>query len=192
MKIIFYLVILLSLSSCELSFFGRAKGPESAKSANPKAFVGLLQPDFYQLLKESKVLIAGLGESPEAFTSQDQLVKFLAGKVVIINFWASWCPPCMAEMPSLLRLAREQKNEVILLSINQDDSAPEARKFFALFPKVLQKNLIVLADEGRSWSGRFQVSKLPETFIYDRHGSFKQRLAGAVDFNSSAFMDLLK
>jgi len=98
-----------------------------------------------------------------------QLSDYL-GKVVLLNFWASWCAPCIEEMPSLQRLySRLEKKGFVVLSVAVDD-VPEAltgfrRKYSLSFP--------VLLDTTAAIKKRYKVKGYPETFIIDTEGRMK-------------------
>jgi len=90
----------------------------------------------------------------------------LRGKVVIVNFWATWCPPCRKEMPDLDALyARFKDQGLVVLAISDEDPG-KVRPFIAerriAYP--------ILLDPGRKVNDLFQVEGIPKTFVYDRDG----------------------
>ncbi len=93
-------------------------------------------------------------------------LRDLRGKVVLVNFWATWCPPCRKEMPDLDALYKRFKDSgFVVLAISDEDNA-KVRRFIGeqkfTFP--------VLLDPGRKANDAFQVDSIPKTFIYDREG----------------------
>jgi peroxiredoxin len=93
-------------------------------------------------------------------------LKSLRGKVVLVNFWATWCPPCRKEMPDLQSLyLRFKDNGFVVLSISDED-APEVSPFIA------ERNITypVLLDPGRKVNDEFQIEGIPKSFVYDRAG----------------------
>ncbi len=102
------------------------------------------------------------------------------GKVVMIHFWATWCPPCVEEMPTLDKLYRELKNkDFALLAVSVDEDGSGAVGAF------LKKNGIeipVLLDERKAISGLYGTYKLPETFVVDRRGLVRHKIIGPRDW----------
>lgn len=112
-------------------------------------------------------------------------------KILIVNFWASWCAPCQEETPSLLRLAHRYKDQVVLLSINTEKSEKDAKKFVGLFPNFKSPNVLVLFDEDKTWSEQLGVTGVPETFIFDKNKKLIKKFMGAVDFNQDEFRKII-
>ena len=99
------------------------------------------------------------------------------GKVVILNFWATWCPPCRQEMPSMETLYQRFKSqglEILAVDIGEEEST--VRRFIRdnryTFPVPLDKDSKV--------SRRYGVSAIPTTFILDREGKIIARVAGSI------------
>ncbi|MDE2580765.1 MAG: TlpA family protein disulfide reductase [Rhodospirillales bacterium] len=116
----------------------------------------------------------------------------LAGRVVVVNFWASWCPPCGAEMPSLDRLAAEQPaDKVTVLPISIDRGGKPA--VTAFYRRLGLHHLGVYADpaqqvghigDGDPWHGRFPLQALPMTYLIDPHGKVVGYVPGAARWDS--------
>ncbi len=109
--------------------------------------------------------------------TSDSKVKLsdLRGKVVVINFWASWCPPCRAEFPHLIALDKAYKGkDFVLLSMNFAE-APERGKAFAANEKASFP-----IYQGATLAGPYEVSAIPVTFFIDKTGKARYR---ATDFD---------
>ncbi len=101
----------------------------------------------------------------------------LRGKVVIVNLWASWCPPCRAEMPAIEQVYQANKDQGLeVLAVNttyQDDAAAAsqfAQDFGLTFP--------ILLDQDGSVSRRYKLQALPTTFFIDRQGIIRAAVPG--------------
>jgi peroxiredoxin len=93
-------------------------------------------------------------------------LRELKGKVVLVNFWATWCPPCRKEMPDLQALYdKYQEQGFVVLSISDEEPAK-------VQPFITERKITypVLLDPGRKVNEEFQVEGIPKTFVYDREG----------------------
>jgi len=93
-------------------------------------------------------------------------LKDLRGKVVALNFWATWCPPCRKEMPDLEALYRQFKEQGLVILAISDESADKVRPFIA----QQQVTYPILLDPGRKVNELFEINGIPKTFVYDRSG----------------------
>lgn len=104
------------------------------------------------------------------------------GKVVVLNFWASWCPPCVKEFPYLLEAALANSDDVVLLAISSDFDVQAMQRFVDKLGTVhdIPSNVYIALDENtiitRDIFGTF---KLPETLIIDRNQKVVHKLVGA-------------
>ena len=104
----------------------------------------------------------------------------LRGKVVLVNIWATWCPPCRDEMPSMQKLYDRFKGEhfeILAVSIDADGReavAPFMRKMNLTFPALL--------DPKEKIRGLYRITGVPESFIIDRNGILVQRIIGPLDW----------
>ncbi len=100
------------------------------------------------------------------------------GQVVVLNFWATWCPPCVEEMPSLGRMQRQLGDKVTVLAISTDEDDAAYRQFLS----DRHIDLITIRDgEGKS-NQLYGTVRFPETYIIDRRGVIRRKLIGAVDW----------
>ncbi len=109
----------------------------------------------------------------------------LRGKVVLVNFWASWCPPCVDEMPSLEKLHRALGAKGLeVVSISVDDSLEVIENF----RKENNLSFTMLFDKDAKVAHGFETFKYPETYIVDRDGILLSKIVGPRDWISPAIM----
>jgi peroxiredoxin len=107
----------------------------------------------------------------------------LRGKAVFVNFWATWCPPCRAEMPSMNRLYDEFKDRGLeFIAVDMQEKPEDVEKFVAdggyTFPVAL--------DQRGSTSMIYGIQSIPTTFIIDKEGNVAAAAIGAREWNSAA------
>ncbi|QTD46935.1 TlpA family protein disulfide reductase [Ottowia testudinis] len=105
-------------------------------------------------------------------------VTELKGKVVVLNFWATWCPPCVEEMPALQALHDTVDDDVQVISVSVKDSAPAVRRFV----KSHQVTFPVLLDARGELASRWGVKSVPTTVLIDKQGRPRRRITGTVDW----------
>ena len=112
------------------------------------------------------------------------------GRVVMVHFWATWCPPCVEELPTLDKLYRALKGEdfeMLAISVNEEGAA-------AVIP-FMQKNgsrVPVLFDPEHSVAGLYGTYKFPETYIVDRQGIVRYKAIGPMDWTDPAAIQLVR
>ncbi|HVN85061.1 MAG TPA: TlpA disulfide reductase family protein [Candidatus Binatia bacterium] len=105
------------------------------------------------------------------------------GKIVFLNVWATWCPPCRMEMPSMEQLYRRFKDrDFVMLAVSQDTDGPAAVR--ALVEQV-GVTFPVLIDPDGEVSRRYGVTGYPETFVIDRDGKVIEHFIGPEDWGST-------
>jgi cytochrome c biogenesis protein CcmG/thiol:disulfide interchange protein DsbE len=110
------------------------------------------------------------------------------GQVVVLNFWATWCPPCIEEMPSLVRMQqRMQSKAVTVLAVSVDVDESNYRRFL----RDHNVNLLTVRDPDQKTNGLYGTFKFPETYIIDRNGVVRRKFIGAVDWTAPDVMDFL-
>jgi peroxiredoxin len=112
-------------------------------------------------------------------------LKDLRGKVVLLNFWATWCPPCRKEMPDLETLYRRfEPQGLVILGVSDEDTDK-------VKPFIEQQEITypVLLDPGRKVNELFQIQGIPKTFVYDREGKI---VAQSIDMRTQKqFLEML-
>ena len=93
-------------------------------------------------------------------------LRELTGKVVLVNFWATWCPPCRKEMPDLETLYRELSDKGLVVLAISDEDAGKVAPFIA----QAKYTYPILLDPGRIVNDQFVVEGIPKSFVYDRNG----------------------
>lgn len=126
------------------------------------------------------------------FAAQDlqgRPVRFSAhrGKVVLLNFWATWCPPCRREFPSLSRLQRLFKPaELAVLAVNVGEDAE------TIFSFAGASDVTILLDRDSAAMRRWPVKGLPSTFVVDRKGRLALRAVGGREFDDAVIVAQLR
>ncbi len=171
-------LLLILLAPCLLlvpAFVPSAAIGGSQKGAKPEEGVkiGNIAPDFTLVDADGK----------------KYSLSSLRGKVVLVNFWATWCPPCIAEMPSMEKLsARFAGEDFILLAINaEEDGRDIVKEFLAENPHTFP----VLLDSELKVQQRYGVYRFPETFIVRRDGVIAERVIGAIDWTDRKIVNLI-
>jgi len=112
------------------------------------------------------------------------------GKVVLLNFWATWCPPCRIEMPSMWRLKNKlKKNPFEVVAI---DMGEEREIIQAFMPDEMERDFIVLQDiEGnalRDW----KIFAFPTSFLIDKKGRIRYALYGALEWDAPDVVEIVE
>lgn len=106
----------------------------------------------------------------------------LRGKVVVVNLWTTWCPPCREEMPSMERLyQRLRDRDFTLLAVSQDE---DGKSVVEAFVREMKVSFPVLVDPEHQVGDRYGVWGYPETFVIDRAGRIVERVIGPRDWAS--------
>jgi cytochrome c biogenesis protein CcmG/thiol:disulfide interchange protein DsbE len=152
-KEVLLLIILASVVTVGLVMSGCSSG-SSAPS------VGSLAPDF------------------QFYNSQEELVSLsdLRGEPVILNFWATWCGPCVYEMPYLQQVYEEWSDDgLVLLTINMGGTSSQVKEFL----QDHDLSLPVLLDPNRNLAAQYNISHIPTTFFIDMDGTIQAVRVGA-------------
>ena len=117
-------------------------------------------------------------------------VSDFSGQVVLINFWATWCAPCVEELSSLNNLAGRQRDSLVVLAVS-NESAEEIKDFLKAFPKF-HSNFIPSVVSREKMLEVFAVKMLPETYILDRKGFLKEKIIGPQEWDSKEWLKKIK
>lgn len=117
---------------------------------------------------------------------QSKSLSQYRGKIVLVNFWASWCPYCRDEMPSMDRLLKSfPKGDLVILAVNVEKRIPEKyRKAPVSFD--------FLSDASGQVQQRYGANRLPDTFIVDRKGVIRERVTGGIEWDAARVVSYLK
>lgn len=111
------------------------------------------------------------------------------GKVVLVNFWASWCPPCIYEMPELTRLKTQLANQPFeVLALNVGEKKYRVRKFV----KLINFNLPVLLDTSKDTFNDWEIKTLPTSFLIDAEGKIRYRIRGNPGWEEDDTINIIK
>ena len=113
----------------------------------------------------------------------------LRGKVVLVNFWATWCPPCRQEIPSIMRLNQLMQGKPFqLLAVSIDEGGADA---VSSFFRQSGASLPALLDTDGAVSRRYGTTGVPETFIIDGKGVILKKVVGSLDWSSPEVISFL-
>lgn len=165
-------ILLLAGGSLSYAFAGTSR-PDSGPAGAVQA--GVVAPDV----------------TLEKLTGGTVNLSEYQGKVVILNFWATWCPPCRAEMPSMEKLYRlmEGEEDFEMLAVNIEKDGGE------IVPKFLKRNphsFPVLLDPQARAQEIYGVYRYPETFIIARNGTVVRKVLGAIDWAAPSMVEYLR
>ncbi len=162
-----------------------------SSDAKSLALQGLMSVGFFQPSLEEAPQNTGNTSTEIAFKDENgKVIKLseLKGKVAFINFWATWCPPCRAEMPSINKLSEGLKGNknVVFLMVDVDSDYKKARKFmdnknFALPVYIPASSIPESLLDGT----------IPTTLIFDKEGNLVVKHTGAGNFSSQKVKDYL-
>jgi len=133
-----------------------------------------------------------IGLAAPDFTVRDDertvTLSQLKGRVVVLNFWATWCPPCIEEMPSLVQMQQRMKEKgVTVLAVSVDADQSNYRRFL----RDHNVNLLSVRDADQKSNALYGTFKFPETYVIDRNGVMRRKFIGAVDWTEPDVIEYL-
>jgi thiol-disulfide isomerase/thioredoxin len=147
---------------------------------------GIMQPDIN--IPVNKQQNADYNLDLISFNNAELSLEELKGKVIFLNFWASWCPPCRAEMPTIQSLYNKMKNrkDLVFVMVSLDNDSSKAKVFIkssnfdfpvyflnGYFPKI------------------YDSGTIPSTYVISKDGKIVAKEVGMADYNTSKFIDFL-
>lgn len=159
------------------------------------AFVVLLGGAVYIYTNMPETVSVVAGDIAPAFQLEDLdgnqvSLASLRGKVVIVNFWATWCPPCIEEMPSMERLNEVMAgDDFVMLAINTEKNG---RTIVPDFLKKTPYTFPILYDDQAVVQQLYGVYKFPESFIVRKDGTIDQKVIGPLDWSSTKVIAYFK
>ena len=109
--------------------------------------------------------------------------------VVLVNFWATWCPPCIEEAPSLQRFAEQVRQDgAIVIGLSVDQDADALAKFLARF----QISFPIARDPDQVLAHRYGTFQFPETYILDRDGRVAEKIIGGIDWQDPRILEYVR
>jgi thiol-disulfide isomerase/thioredoxin len=126
----------------------------------------------------------------EDFSGKEINLTDYAGKLIIVNFWATWCEPCKKEMPSLEKLSQDNSfKNLKVFAVNVEQPNPlKAKKFFN---DLNITNLEIFFDKNLNFVKAFKLRGVPTTIIINKKGEDFGRIIGSVDFQDKSFLKWL-
>jgi peroxiredoxin len=109
------------------------------------------------------------------------------GQVVLLNFWASWCAPCIEELPSLTQLHHDRP-DLAILAVSIDEDADDYKRFLVR----RHVDLITVRDPNQTAAKLYHTEGWPETYIIDRNGRIRRKIVGDPDWSNPEIRAFLK
>ncbi|MBC87533.1 MAG: hypothetical protein CL677_10190 [Bdellovibrionaceae bacterium] len=115
----------------------------------------------------------------------------LKGKLILINFWASWCDPCVEEFPSMLKLLETMGDDLVLVTVSADYEMKELKKFLSIFD-VKGDNFVAVWDKEKTISNQYHIVALPESFIIGKDFKLVRKVSGSEDWATPEAISFFK
>ncbi len=126
-------------------------------------------------------------ELPDHLGERQRLADY-DGQVVLLNFWASWCPPCVEEIPSMNRMAELLGDGFAIVSVNFQESAEHIGQFM----REVQVDFPVLMDMDGRVSAQWRVFAFPSSFILDRQGRLRYSVNSAIEWDETEVIETVR
>lgn len=127
--------------------------------------------------------------SIKADNGQTVTARDFGGKLLILNFWATWCPPCITEMPSLNKLEQTLgRDGVVVFGISEDKDPQAYKDFLAKF----QVSFLTVRDPTLAIKQEYGTIQIPETYLISRDGKVVEKVVSDVDWSSERMIEHVK
>lgn len=155
------IISFIIIAAAAASFFF-IQNDSSVEQAEVGTEVGETAPDF----------------SLPGINSEEVKLSDYRGKKVFLNFWATWCPPCRAEMPDIQRFYEERKDDIVILAVNIGEEKGKVVDHLNIssftFPVVL--------DRDKSTASEYLVRGIPTSYFIDKNGTIINKVTGAISY----------
>jgi len=133
-----------------------------------------------------------VGSAAKDFTVQDSdhqiSLNQFRGQVVVLNFWATWCPPCNQELPSIMDMQNRLRGRgVVVLGVSIDVDGDAYHRFL----KERSVNFVTVRDPEQKVANLYGTSMWPESYVIDRQGVLRRKVVGPINWDSPDVMQFL-
>jgi cytochrome c biogenesis protein CcmG, thiol:disulfide interchange protein DsbE len=133
-----------------------------------------------------------VGSAAKEFTVQDSdhqvSLNQFRGQVVVLNFWATWCPPCNQELPSIMDMQNRLRGRgVVVLGVSIDVDGDAYHRFL----KERNVNFVTVRDPAQKVANMYGTSMWPESYVIDRQGVLRRKIVGPINWDSPDVMQFL-
>lgn len=179
----FIAILILAIGAISYDLFDKPEVPASIENSNIVSMEQQLPtPDFTVQTLDGT-----------SFSLQD-----IKEEVILLNFWASWCTPCIEELPDMLELVRKFDGRVALLAMSIDQKQESITKFLGLLEKAIGTSPIVphvywVWDQNMQVSQKqFNTTRVPETIIIDAQRNMVKKVVGVTDWKGEEIEKMLR
>lgn len=149
------------------------------------------QPELSHNLTEVKKVIPASDFELRDMDEESIKLSDYRGKVVLLNFWATWCPPCIREMPSMERLHQQvDADDFKVIAINQMEDVDQVFAFTGQLE--VDPTFEILFDTNSEVSRDYAVRGLPTTYLIDKKGNIRYRAVGGREFDHAEVIKIIK
>ena len=113
------------------------------------------------------------------------------GRIVLVNFWATWCAPCVKEFPSMMNLVKHFKGDVVVLAVSYDKDREDIETFIRAFGAV-PKDFFIVWDKEKTTSKLFGTDVLPETYILSKDQKLVRKIAGEASWDNELALEYFR